>query len=127
MEVQIWRTLNWHERGNPGRGEVERPTLSQKTCQAGLNGYERQRERTRESSLPHYSTTLRWKDGYFTIKRKSISKRLRRKVKKVGEKLKRMRHALVPEQGKWLPHPRILPPYPNLNTSSRAKSWVISW
>jgi RNA-directed DNA polymerase len=42
------------------------------------------------------------KDGYFTVKRKSISKRLRRKVKKVGEKLNRMRHAPVPDQGKWL-------------------------
>jgi len=42
------------------------------------------------------------KDGYFTVKRKSISKRLRRKVKEVGEKLNRMRHAPVPDQGKWL-------------------------
>ena len=42
------------------------------------------------------------KEGYFTIKRKSISKRLRRKVKEVGEKLNRMRHAPVPDQGKWL-------------------------
>jgi RNA-directed DNA polymerase len=42
------------------------------------------------------------KDGYFTIKRKSISKRLRRKVKEVGKKLNRMRHAPVPDQGKWL-------------------------
>jgi len=43
-----------------------------------------------------------WKDGYFTVKRKSISKRLRRKVKEVGEKLNKMRHAPVPDQGKWL-------------------------
>lgn len=42
------------------------------------------------------------KDGYFTVKRKSISKRLRRKVKEVGEKLNRMKHAPVPDQGKWL-------------------------
>ncbi|MBK5101777.1 MAG: group II intron reverse transcriptase/maturase [Desulfobacteraceae bacterium] len=42
------------------------------------------------------------KDGYFTVKRKSISKRLRRKVKEVGGKLNRMRHAPVPDQGKWL-------------------------
>jgi RNA-directed DNA polymerase len=42
------------------------------------------------------------KDGYFTVKRKSISKRLRRKVKEVGDKLNRMRHAPVPDQGKWL-------------------------
>jgi len=41
-------------------------------------------------------------DGYFTVKRKSISKRLRRKVKEVGEKLNRMKHAPVPDQGKWL-------------------------
>jgi len=42
------------------------------------------------------------KDGYFTIKRKSISKRLRRKVKDVTDKLKRMRHMEVPDQGRWL-------------------------
>ena len=42
------------------------------------------------------------KNGCFTVKRKSISKRLRRKVKEVRGKLKRMRHAPVPDQGKWL-------------------------
>jgi group II intron reverse transcriptase/maturase len=42
------------------------------------------------------------KNGYFTIKRKSISKRLRKKVNEVKEKLDRMRHAPVPDQGKWL-------------------------
>jgi RNA-directed DNA polymerase len=42
------------------------------------------------------------KDGYFTIKRKSISKRLRKKVKEIKEKLNRMMHAPVPDQGKWL-------------------------
>jgi RNA-directed DNA polymerase len=42
------------------------------------------------------------KDGYFTVRRKSIAKRLRRKVKEVEEKLNRMRHAPVPDQGKWL-------------------------
>ncbi len=42
------------------------------------------------------------KDGYFTIKRKSISKRLRKKVKEIKGKLNRMMHAPVPDQGKWL-------------------------
>ena len=42
------------------------------------------------------------KDRYFTVKRKSISKRLRRKVKEVGEKLNKMKHAPVPDQGKLL-------------------------
>ena len=42
------------------------------------------------------------KDGYFTIRRKSISKRFRQKVKEVGAKLKRMKHAPLPDQGKWL-------------------------
>ena len=42
------------------------------------------------------------KDGYFTVKRKSISKRVRRKVKEVCEKLKQIRHEPVPEQGRWL-------------------------
>ncbi|MCJ7808263.1 MAG: group II intron reverse transcriptase/maturase [Dehalococcoidia bacterium] len=39
---------------------------------------------------------------YFTIKRKSISKRLARKVKKAKEELNRRRHMPVPAQGKWL-------------------------
>jgi len=42
------------------------------------------------------------KDGYFTVKRKSISKRIRYKVKKVSDELNRMRDMPVPEQGKWL-------------------------
>jgi len=42
------------------------------------------------------------KDGRFTVKWKSIAKRLRRKVKEVSEKLNRMRHEPVPEQGSWL-------------------------
>lgn len=44
----------------------------------------------------------RRKDGGFTVRRKTIAKRLRRKVKGVTEKLKRIRHSPVPEQGKWL-------------------------
>lgn len=42
------------------------------------------------------------KDGRFTVKRKSIAKRLRRKVKEVSGKLMWMRHNPVPEQGRWL-------------------------
>jgi RNA-directed DNA polymerase len=44
----------------------------------------------------------RRKDGGFTIRRKSIAKRLRRKVKEVSDKLMRMRHNPVPDQGRWL-------------------------
>ena len=42
------------------------------------------------------------KDGRFTVKRKSIAKRVRRKVKEVSEKLRHVRHQPVPEQGSWL-------------------------
>jgi len=42
------------------------------------------------------------KDGRFMVKRKSMAKRLRRKVKEVSDRLKRMRHEQVPEQGSWL-------------------------
>ncbi len=42
------------------------------------------------------------KTGSFTVMRKTISKRLRAKVKSVKEELLRRRHAPVPEQGKWL-------------------------
>ncbi|MCK4803646.1 MAG: group II intron reverse transcriptase/maturase [Spirochaetes bacterium] len=44
----------------------------------------------------------RRKDGRFTVWRKTIAKRLRRKVKEVTRELKRIRHSPVPEQGKWL-------------------------
>jgi len=44
----------------------------------------------------------RRKDGCFTVRRKTIAKRLRRKVKEVTRELKRIRHSPVPEQGKWL-------------------------
>ena len=44
----------------------------------------------------------RRKDGRFTVLRKTIAKRLRKKVKEIKEELKRIRHSPVPEQGKWL-------------------------
>lgn len=44
----------------------------------------------------------RRKDGRFTVRRKTIAKRLRKKVKGVTEELKRIRHSPVSEQGKWL-------------------------
>lgn len=42
------------------------------------------------------------KNGRFTIYRKTITKRLRDKIKKVREKLLRKRHRPVSEQGAWL-------------------------
>ena len=42
------------------------------------------------------------KSGWFTIERKTIAKRIRRKVKEVSNRLRRIRHMPVPEQGKWL-------------------------
>ena len=44
----------------------------------------------------------RRKDGRFIVKRKTIAKRLRRKVKVVNEELRRIRHEAVSEQGRWL-------------------------
>ncbi|KKL92697.1 hypothetical protein LCGC14_1882110, partial [marine sediment metagenome] len=44
----------------------------------------------------------RRKDGRFTVLRKTIAKRLRKKVKEIKKELKRIRHSPVPVQGKWL-------------------------
>ncbi|MEE9366905.1 MAG: group II intron reverse transcriptase/maturase [Dehalococcoidales bacterium] len=44
----------------------------------------------------------RCKDGRFTVRRKTIAKRLRKKVRGITQELKWKRHAPVPEQGKWL-------------------------
>jgi len=42
------------------------------------------------------------KDGRFTVRRKTIARRLRKKVMEVTKELMRIRHSPVPEQGKWL-------------------------
>ncbi len=42
------------------------------------------------------------RNGRFTVKRHTIAKRLRRKVREVSVKLREMRHGPLPEQGKWL-------------------------
>jgi RNA-directed DNA polymerase len=42
------------------------------------------------------------RNGRFTVKRRSIAKRLRRKVREVSVKLREIRHAPLPEQGNWL-------------------------
>jgi len=44
----------------------------------------------------------RRKNGSFTVRRKTIAKRMRKKIKEVTRELKRIRHSPVPEQGKWL-------------------------
>jgi RNA-directed DNA polymerase len=49
----------------------------------------------------HICATTR-KNKYFTVRRKTIAKRLRAKVKEVREELLRRRHVPVPDQGKWL-------------------------
>jgi group II intron reverse transcriptase/maturase len=43
-----------------------------------------------------------WKNKWFTIKRKTIPKRLRAKVKAVRKEMLHRMHDPVPEQGKWL-------------------------
>jgi len=42
------------------------------------------------------------RNGRFTVKRRSIAKRLRRKVREVSVKLREIRHTPLPEQGNWL-------------------------
>ncbi len=44
----------------------------------------------------------RRKDGRFVVRRKTIAKRLRMKVKQVSKELKRRRHDRVADQGRWL-------------------------
>src|SRR5258707_11292085 len=39
---------------------------------------------------------------YFTVRRKTIAKRMRGKLQELKQKLKRRRHDLVPETGRWL-------------------------
>ncbi len=46
--------------------------------------------------------TKTWKGERFTVRRKTIAKRLRTKVKEVKQLLMRRRHTPVPEQGRWL-------------------------
>jgi RNA-directed DNA polymerase len=42
------------------------------------------------------------KGGQFMVKRVTIAKRMRAKLKAVSHRLKQMRHRPIPEQGKWL-------------------------
>jgi len=44
----------------------------------------------------------RTRKGWFTVKRITIAKRMRAKLKQVNTELKRRRHDPVPEQGAWL-------------------------
>ncbi|MFN2355897.1 MAG: group II intron reverse transcriptase/maturase [Desulfopila sp.] len=42
------------------------------------------------------------KSGRFTIRRKTIAKRLRSKIKEIRKEIMKRRHVPVPDQGKWL-------------------------
>jgi RNA-directed DNA polymerase len=44
----------------------------------------------------------RMRDGRFWVRRITISKRMRAKLREVKDQLKRRRHQAVPEQGRWL-------------------------
>jgi hypothetical protein len=44
----------------------------------------------------------RTKNGRFMLKRITIAKRMRRKLREVKDELKRRRHHAIPEQGRWL-------------------------
>ena len=49
----------------------------------------------------HICSKMR-KDGRFTIRRKTIAKRLRSKIKELRQEIMKRRHVPVPDQGKWL-------------------------
>ena len=40
--------------------------------------------------------------GHFTVRRKTIGKRMRAKLQEIRQKLRQRRHDAVPETGKWL-------------------------
>ena len=42
------------------------------------------------------------KGGRFTVRRKTIAKRFRNKIKEMRQEIMRRRHNPIPEQGKWL-------------------------
>ena len=42
------------------------------------------------------------KNGRFMLKRLTISKRMRTKLRELKEEIKRRRHLPIPEQGEWL-------------------------
>src|SRR5206468_11534360 len=44
----------------------------------------------------------RTKNGRFMLKRITIAKRMRRKLREVKDELMRRRHHSIPEQGRWL-------------------------
>jgi hypothetical protein len=76
----------------------------------------------------------RRKDGRFTVRRKTIAKRLRKKIKAVTVELKRRRHDPVPEQGRWVRsvvgghfnYYAVPGNYPTLNRFRRqvARAWL---
>lgn len=49
----------------------------------------------------HYCAKRR-SNGSFTVRRKTIAKKLRTKIKEVRQKLKRKRHQPIAQQGRWL-------------------------
>ncbi|MGB9138392.1 MAG: hypothetical protein WCB73_14410, partial [Pseudonocardiaceae bacterium] len=44
----------------------------------------------------------RMRDGRFWVRRITVSKRMRAKLREVKDQLKRRRHQPIPEQGRWL-------------------------
>jgi RNA-directed DNA polymerase len=61
-----------------------------------------------DQSLPHQRSTLlthicaKGRNGGFWVKRITISKRMRAKLKAINIELKRRRHQPIPVQGRWL-------------------------
>ena len=71
----------------------------------------------------------RTRDGRFSIRRKTIAKRMRAKLSELKETLKRCRHAPIPEQGAWLKqvvqgwYNYYAVPY-NITALNRFRFWV---
>ena len=71
---------------------------------AAVNHKERGKEKPETFDFlgfTHICSTRR-KDGKFKLQRKTIGKRLRRKIKEIRQTLHRQRHNSIPEQGRWL-------------------------
>ena len=123
-EVIIVRYADDFVMGFQYRDDAERLMCAMQTRFAGF-GLELNQEKTRLIEFGRFANTNRQergagkpetfdflgfthicgkrrKDGGFTVRRKTIAKRLRAKAKEVREKLIRRRHEPTPKQGRWL-------------------------
>lgn len=89
--------------GESSRGRPEKTRLIEFGCFAAANR-KRRGERRPESfdflGLTHYCGRKR--SGGFLVRRKTMAKRLRSRLRMVKEELMRRRHDPIPDQGRWL-------------------------